>query len=398
MVSQVADASVLFADFQSGELLGEHCLSELFPEECNGAPGFTCMLFEIGFDTLNNDGVRLSYSHRNPLVDGQPSSTVRFGISRPARVDYKLERLSFEQYLPGAFEGACIEPGVNDVRCRMNMAHVSATTPQGDLLVVADTRSARILFGSPDYARGELAVRAILDSSHVAWEHMTWVNHIDLFEEEGRLYMLNSFKGGGPVVETQRNAGKIVLWDISDLNAIEQVWAYPEEGRVAAPHKATRIQVAGEDLLLYAHSLGAANNLDGPQNGSLGLARFSIEQTPTYLGDWVLPVEDGHMGFLRDAELLSDGVTLLFTDSGCESLNSDCMEPDKIFTARFPALPEPSGLMGNFSSSHEQQVFYELELDRWDILPSVRFPYEADVVPREALSDLLEDPEFGLCP
>jgi len=398
MVSQVADASVLFADFQSGELLGEHCLSELVPSECNGEIGFSCMLFEVEFEATFRDGIRLSYTHRNPEVEGQPSSTLGLGISRPVDIAYKLERLSFSEHLPEIYDGACLVPDADDARCIMNMAHTTAVDPSGELLVVADTRSARLLFGSPDYENGVLEVRAILDREHTAWENMTWVNHIDLFEQDGHLYMLNSFKGGGPVVETQRNAGRIVLWDISDLSDIQKVWAFPEEGQLAAPHKAARIQVGDDTFLLYAHSLGASESLGGSQKGSVGLARFSVSETPTYLGDWLLAPEDGHIGFIRDAELLQDGETLLLTDSGCESMNSDCMEPDEVFTARFPPIPDASGLLGSFSSSHDEQVFRELELKRWDILPQVRFPYEADVVPREALSDLLEDPEFGLCP
>ena len=47
MIAQVAEASVLFADYPSGTVVGERCLSELVPEECSGEPGFTCLLFEI---------------------------------------------------------------------------------------------------------------------------------------------------------------------------------------------------------------------------------------------------------------------------------------------------------------------------------------------------------------
>jgi hypothetical protein len=397
MVTEIVGASVVFADFQSGAVLGSQCLSELVPEECSGEPGRTCMLFEVKFDATEGAGVQLNYTHRNPEVKGQPSRLIGVSMGPESEVSYGLDRLSFSSYLPDLYEGVCLEEGVDDVRCLLNMAHASVSSPDGSFLAFADTRSARIVFGEPDFSTGILEVRAVLDSTHPDWENLAWVNHVALFEEAGRLFMLNSFKGGGAVVETQRNAGRIVLWDVTDLNAISKVWAYPSVGHLAAPHKATRLQVEGRDVLMYAHSLGAADTFDGPQSGSVGLATFSVSTPPVYLGDWVLGSDDGHIGFLRDAELLSDGETLLMTDSGCESLNSDCHDPEKVFTVAFPALPEPPGLPGSFSTSHSAQVFFELRLLRADLIPNIRFPYEADVIPFSALAPLLNGDEFRPC-
>jgi len=377
--------------------LGSRCLSGLVPEECNGEPGFSCMLFEVEFDVTEGPGVRLNYTHRNPEVNGQPSSLIRTGLGPDSPLDFRINRLSFESFLPNAYDGICSEEGVDDVRCLLNMAHASSASPDGTLLVFADTRSGRIVIGEPDYDAGLLEVRAVLDDDHPDWGDMAWVNHVELFEENGYLYMLNSFKGGGSVAETKRNAGQIVLWDLSDLQAIQKVWTYPSEGYLAAPHKATRLEVQGQHLLLYAHSLGSADSFDGPQDGSVGLATFSTSAPPSYLGDWLLNPDDGHIGFLRDAELLSDGETLLMTDSGCESLNADCHDPGGVFTVDFPALPESPGLVGNFSSNHTAQKFYDLTLRRWDILPKLQFPYEADVVSREQLSPFLTADHFGSC-
>lgn len=397
IATEIVGGSVLFADFQSGDFLGARCLSTLVPDECNGEPGFSCMLFEVEFDSTDGPGMRLNYTHRNPEVNGQPSRLIRTGLGADSGVGFRIDRLSFQSHLPDAYDGLCLEEAVDDVRCLLNMAHVSAESPDGSLLVFADTRSGRIVIGSPDYDSGELEVRAVLDDSHPDWDKMAWVNNVEMFEEDGHLYMLNSFKGGGAVAETQRNAGQIVLWDLSDLQSIQKVWAYPSEGYLAAPHKATRLKVGDQTVLLYAHSLGHADSFDGPPNGTMGLATFSTSAPPSYLGDWLLNPDDGHIGFLRDAELLPDGETLLMTDSGCESLNEDCHEPGRIFTARFPLLPASSDLAGNFSTNHQEQVFYELELLRWDILPKVQFPYEADVVSRDRLAPFLSADQFEPC-
>ena len=397
MATEIVGGSLLFADYQSGDFLGARCLSSLVPEECNGEPGFSCMLFEVAFDVADGPGVRLNYTHRNPEVNGQPSSLIRTGLGQNSPLDFRIDRISFEPHMPDAYDGICLEENVDDVRCLLNMAHASDASPDGSLLVFTDTRSGRIVIGEPDYDSGVLEVRAVLDDSHADWGDMAWVNHVELFEENGHLYMLNSFKGGGAVAETQRNAGQIVLWDLTDLQSIQKVWAYPSEGYLAAPHKATRLTVGDQKVLLYAHSLGHADSFDGSPSGTMGLATFSTSAPPSYLGDWLLNSDDGHIGFLRDAELLSDGETLLMTDSGCESRNEDCHEPGVISTARFPSLPDSPGLVGNFSNNHLEQVFHELELLRWDILPEVQFPYEADVVSRERLGPFISADQFEPC-
>jgi hypothetical protein len=397
MVTEIVGAALVFADFQSGKVLGEQCLSTLVPEECDGQPGRTCMLFEAEFNATEGPGVQLNYTHRDPLVKGQPSRLIGVNLSAGAAVSYGVDRLSFSQFLPELYDGLCLEENVDDVRCILNMAHASAESPDGSILVFADTRSARVVLGEPDYSTGVLEVRAVLDSTHSDWENLAWVNHVEIFEEGERLYMLNTFKGGGTGVDTQRNAGRIVLWDLTELTAIQKVWGYPAEGYLAAPHKATRLKVNGQELMVYAHSLGAADSFDGPHRGSLALATFSTSVPPAYLGDWVLPEEDGTIGFLRDAELLSDGETVLMTDSGCESLNSECRDPGTVFTVEFPLVPEPTGLAGHFSRSHSAQEFRELTLLRADLLPEIHFPYEADVVPSSEIAPMLRGNEFEPC-
>ena len=396
MISQVAEAAVLFVDFQSGALLGERCLSELVPEQCSGEPGLTCLLFEIEYSPGADDGLSFMYAHRNPDVDGQPSSWARAAINRPAMPDWTLSELSYEDYFPGEFEERCNSEEEVDAVCALNMAHTS-TSLDAEHLVFADTRSARIVFAEPDYESGRLEVRSYLDKTHPDWENLSWVNHLDSFEESGQKYLLSSFKAGGMVTEGQRNAGRIVLWNVTDLDAIERVWVYPEEGYLAAPHKAQRMRVNDEELLLYAHSMGASESFIGENLGSVGVAQFSLESPPVYLGDWVLNPEDGELGFVRDVELLPDSQVLL-TDSGCESLSDNCTDLGEIVVVAWPDLPEPNGMSGSFEPNHTMQRFFEFEALRMDIAPSVRFAYEADVVPRQSLVDLGESLEFQRCP
>ena len=64
----------------------------------------------------------------------------------------------------------------------------------------------------------------------------------------------------------------------------------------------------------------------------------------------------------------------------------------------WPDLPEPSGQTGSFQPNHAMQTFYDFDAERVDLVPSVRFAYETDFVPRETLVNLGEDLEFGRCP
>ena len=396
MIAQVAEASVLFADYPSGTVVGERCLSELVPEECSGEPGFTCLLFEIEHVPAAKDTLSMIYAHRNPEVEGQPSSLIEVGFNRPAMPDWRLSELNYTPYFEGEFEERCAPAEEAEEVCWLNMAHTS-TPVDDEHLVFADTRSARIVFAKPDRNTGELEVRSLLEKSHPDWQYLAWVNHLEVFEEQGHRYLLSSFKAGGMVSEGQRNAGRIVLWDITDLDAIQKVWTYPESGYLSAPHKSQRVMVDGESFLIYAHSMGASESFVGENLGSVGIARFSLEDGPTYLGDWRLAPEDGELGFLRDVEVLPDS-KLLLTDSGCESLSDGCQDMGEIVVADWPTLPDPSGLSGSFEPGHVMQTFYELEAQAVDLVPSVRFAYETDFVPRESLVNLGEDLEFGRCP
>ena len=396
MIAQVAEASVLFADYPSGAVVGERCLSELVPEECSGEPGYTCLLFEIEHVEAEVDRLSMIYAHRNPEVEGQPSSLMEVGFNRPAMPEWRLSDLNYETYFPGEFEERCAPEEEAEEVCWLNMAHTSTPVDE-EHLAFADTRSARIVIAKPDQATGELEVRSLLEKSHPDWEYLAWVNHLEAFEEEGRRFLLSSFKGGGMVAEGQRNAGRIVLWDISDFDAIEMVWTYPESGYLSAPHKSQRVEVNGENYLLYAHSMGASESLIGENLGSVGIARFSLEEAPTYLGDWRLAPEDGVLGFLRDVEILPDS-KLLLTDSGCESLSDGCQDLGEIVVVSWPELPEPTGQDGSFQPGHVMQTFREFNAEAVDLVPSVRFAYETDFVPRESLVNLGEDLDFGRCP
>ena len=396
MIAQVAEGSVLFADYPSGAVVGERCLSELVPEECSGEPGLTCLLFEIEHVAGAQDSLSMIYAHRNPEVEGQPSSLMEVGFNRPAMPDWRLSELSYAAHFEGEFEERCQPPEEAEEVCWLNMAHTSTVVDE-DHLAFADTRSARVVFATPDRATGELEVRSLLEKSHPEWEYLAWVNHLEVFEHDGQRYLLSSFKGGGKVAEGQRNAGRIVLWDISDLDAIKKVWTFPETGYLSAPHKSQRIEVDGENFLVYAHSMGASESLIGANLGSVGIARFSIEEGPAYLGDWRLSPADGELGFLRDVELLPDS-KLLLTDSGCESLSDGCQDLGEIVVVEWPDLPESSGQTGSFQPNHAMQTFYEFDAERVDLVPSVRFAYETDFVPRETLVNLGEDLEFGRCP
>ena len=396
MIAQVADASILFADYPSGVVVGERCLSEIVPEECRGEPGSTCLLFEIEHvPSEENDALSMIYAHRNPEVDGQPSSLLEVGFNRPALPDWRLSELDYSTYFAKEFEERCASEDPQAV-CWLNMAHTSTAVDE-EHMVVADTRSSRIVVARPDQSTGSLEVRSLLEKSHPDWEYLAWVNHLEVFEEAGRRFLLSSFKAGGQVVEGQRNAGRIVLWDISDLDAIQKVWTYPREGYLAAPHKAQRVQVDGESYLLYAHSMGASESFIGENLGTVGIARFSVEASPTYIGDWRLATDDGVLGFLRDVELLPD-TNLLLTDSGCESLSDECQDMGEIVVVAWPELPEPTGLDGSFQPGHTQQSLMDFEPEAVDLVPSVRFAYETDFVPRESLVNLGEDLDFGRCP
>ena len=196
LISQVANASVLFADYQSGAVLGERCLSELVPEECSGKPGFSCLLFEVEHVAEGSNDLSLIYAHRNPDVEGQPTAMIQVGIDRPEQPQWRLSDLDYQDHFPGQFDEVCDPAGEQEAVCWLNMAHTSTELDE-EHLVFADTRSARIVVAEPDYSSGKLVVRSLLEKSHPDWQYLAWVNHLESFEEDGKRYLLSSFKGGG---------------------------------------------------------------------------------------------------------------------------------------------------------------------------------------------------------
>jgi hypothetical protein len=263
--------------------------------------------------------------------------------------------------------------------------------------VIADTLNSRVLWLDQPGPGNSTRVLAKLDVGHPEWEGLRYPNNVQRLEIEGRDHLLTTFKSGDFPEVARDNTGRIVLWDIEDLEDIRRVWRYPEEGFLAAVHHGQVFDTPSGPLLVYAHSAGASEGFVGGLHGSVGLARFNGLEPPTYLADGLAdPLEVEPFGFLREAEILEDGAALLVTDSGCENQSAACVSDGRVMSFRLPAL-EPSGTSGAFTATHETQTFVSLENFGHVFAWGMKFPFEADLLRGEAQLATWGRPGVGFC-
>ncbi|MFT5687078.1 MAG: hypothetical protein ACI8RZ_008035, partial [Myxococcota bacterium] len=291
----------------------------------------------------------------------------------------------FAAHHPDRYDGACItDTAPNVPNCNLNATHT--VLEDGDRLVVADTNNARVLWleKPADGVSGPAEVIDIIDETHPDWQDWRSINNVQLLTEGDRDLLLTTFKSArtdSGLVDT----GSIVLWDVTNTDKPTQVWVYPPTGFVAAVHHGQVQQTAsGEQWLIYSHSLGASEDPDNGVFGSVGMARYNGTQPPEYLADGILGVIDKSLGFVREAEIPPPYDWLLVTDSGCENPQAECSLEGRVVSVGLPELA-PEGQSGAFGD----QRFVTLESLPDAFQHEMVFPYEADVLARDEVDELV---------
>ena len=395
LVVETGRSQITLIDREDHSVRGTQCMFELAPDLCRPAKSTKiaeCLPFGVDYSWDGElESLQLTWARRDTAVpNGLPARVTAFEPGHPPSTIWEIDALDYAD-LPDYHDGACVEGDTWTAECHLNMTHVTETSPDGRFLVLADTLSSRVVWllpGSPP------KVHAVLDMEHPAWDGFLYSNNVELFEEDGRTWLLTTFKSGDFEDVAERNTGRITLWDVTDpLDPIHQ-WSYPEDGFVAAVHHGRTVVVDDQRYLLYAHSLGASDSYVG-FHGSVGLAEFHLDG-PVYLGDGLLPEGLEGFGFVREVELSPEGDKLFVVDSGCENPDiEECTRDGALFEVEWPdwAAADKSGA---FDPGHTEQTFRTLDLveDDWGV--TLSFPFEVDVLLEENLGPVLGD-DFGPC-
>lgn len=407
MISETSSGRLLFVDGAHGAYVGRQCVSEMFPVQCPSHPTNVddqCLVFgvEHALETdadETHDRLMVAFNMRAPELDYTPAGVVAFRPGRPPRVEWAFSDLSFEQVQ--GFTASCNAASKKlDKTCYLDGTHVAVTGPDGQTILVGDTSNSRVLWvrppdsvGANGFGTGE--VLYVLDPTHPDWDGYRMVNHLQVIEQNGETWLLTTFKASESDSGHIRSEGRIVLWDITDPDDVHRLWAYPEEGVLAAVHSGRVIDVDGTELLVYAHSLGASESIEGP-NGSVGIARFNGADPPVYLGDGVLPDGVAPFGYVREVDGIDGGHKLLVTDSGCENSRADCGLPSQVVEVDTPDL-DPPGTAGAFTGDHAEQVFFDLNPVKLEFERDPVFPYESHLLESDELGVEMKNGVEGRC-
>lgn len=395
-VVETATGRLLVADAASGAYEGEICLHELLPEDCPREPvdeDDLCQIFSSEHILEGGESTwLLSYVMFDSEVNYTPGRLAQLRPTHPPEIVWQVSGLSFAEHQPEGMDEACLtDLSAGLPICNLNATHT--VVADGDVLVVADTNNARVLWLEKPAAGhdGPAEVLAILDDQHADWQGWRSINNVQLLTEGDRKLLLTTFKSAG-AGESLADTGAIVLWDVTDPAAAALQWVYPETGFVAAVHHGQVQQTAsGESWLIYSHSLGASTDPDDGVFGSVGMARYNGTAPPEYLADGVLGVIDKSLGFVREAEIPPPYDWLLITDSGCENPQADCSLEGRVVSVALPEV-SPSGRTGAFGD----QEFVTMRSLPDAFQHEMAFPYEADMLRREEVGAVVAD-GLGAC-
>jgi hypothetical protein len=386
-IVETSTGRILLADNAIGTYEGEICLYELVPEDCPKDPveeDDLCQIFSA--EHFLEDGESswlISYVLSDTSVNYTPSRLARIRPTHPPEVIWEVTGLSFAAHQSDLYGGDCLTDAAATLPlCNLNATHT--VVEDGDRLVVADTNNARVLWleKPADGTRGPAEVIDIIDENHPDWESWRSINNVQVLSEGDRKLLLTTFKSSR-VGEALTDEGRIVLWDVTDTGRPSKVWAYPEEGFLAAVHHGQVQQTAsGESWLIYSHSLGASDDPDTGVFGSVGMARFSGTQPPEYLADGIIGVIDKSLGFVREVEIPPPYDWLLITDSGCENPQAVCNLEGRVVSVALPELAA-EGQSGAFGD----QRFVTLSTLPEAFQHEMVFPYESDLLPRDAVDE-----------
>lgn len=275
--------------------------------------------------------------------------------------------------------------------CRLWMPHdvaVVSETATSTRAWVADTRNNRLLELDIPHDDTCARVDSVIDTELVGWdvydaptsvEFATDANGIDTI-----LFATKSSEGKGHAAEEQLSGsgkGKILLWENRGADW-SQRWEFPPqvegaESFVNSPHGATFAKdAAGDPLVIYAHSLGAAGVWGGDSGqGTIGVLKIDAAGGPAYVGDVRLPAH-ATLHFPRDVSPVGDAGWLV-SDSGCAG--EPCGQPTGAWMISVPN-GDVSGASGAWSTDHENQVFLDAKLLAGPFFGSAQQLYSVDWV------------------
>jgi len=340
------------------------------------------------------DVLTVSYTLRNPDLSYAPGAVSRIRPGHPPTVDWTISSLRFTEALLDQ-EGLDCPAGSEMAGCNLFGTHIAIPDPSGEV-IIADTSNSRVLWLRPVEGEPGLgAVTAVLSLSHESTEAAMFVNHLQRIESGDDVWLLATYKGQKIGETGAINAGRIILWDITERDDPVHLWTYPGSGNLAAVHHGTMHLTPEGPRLLYAHSLGASAAAD-ESLGSIGIAEWSGASPPRYIGDGLLDVPES-LGFVRSVAYTDLLNAMLVTDSGCENPEARCTRSAVIWRLDLPD-ETPTGQSGAWSADHSEQRFLSLGHKPLAAPDTLSLPFASHLLPLTSLADPLGLEALGRCP
>jgi len=394
VLTNTAHGCVRFMDYSGAQLRAEVCFDELLPEQCSGTQSngwAVCQAFSVIYDRQSDPESLIMVFARQAESDEdiRPGGVVAMDLSWPVQPKWRIHEVSLPE--SHAMHSACLDvhaslgpDGVPDIRsaegeCYTVFPHELAWMPGHELLALSDTTLNRVIWFEPPTEGTVAQATAVLEPERTteASDDRT-LNCLEIIEHDGRALLLNSFKTSTAPEAAGKDVGRLMLWDVTDLDHLQHVWTYPSEGHLAAVHGPSLWETEVGLLLTYAHSSGAST-AGISERGTVGMALASWDHPPVYLGD-VLPPTDAlpePMGFVRDVKLVRGELErMLVLDSGCETpFPSGCDRTAQLLELDV-VLPDLTGMSGAFSELHTDQSFSEVPMERSVMNDGLLFPFE----------------------
>jgi len=403
ILTNTAMGCVRFLDYDGARLRAEVCLADVLPEQCDAAlpNGWAvCQAFTVLYDpTSDPESLIMVYARQTESDDDtRPGGVVAVDLAWPLEPTWRIHEVSLPE--SHGLHDDCLDvhatlgpDGAPDIRsddaeCYTVFPHELAWMPDHQQLALSDTTLNRVIWFAPPTEGTVAQATAVLEPEQTeeASQDRT-LNCLEIVEHDGRTLLLNSFKTSTAPEAAGEDVGRIMLWDVTDLDAIEHQWTYPSVGHLAAVHGPSLWETDVGLMLTYAHSEGASTVMT-PEQGSVGMALASWDHSPVYLGD-IVPREGDltePVGFVRDVKLVHGGLNrMLVLDSGCETPFPNGCERTARLLEMDVVLPSIPGMTGAFSELHQDQLFLEVPVVRTLMKTDLLFPFEVQHV---ALDDV----------
>ncbi len=402
ILTNTAHGCVRFLDYNGARLRAEICFDDLLPDQCGGTMdnGWgICQAFSVIYDRETDPESLIMVFARQAEDDDdiRPGGVVALDLSWPLEPTWRVQEVSLP---PGhALHETCLSvheelgddpaPPVHSeqANCYSIFPHEIGWMPGRELLALSDTTLNRVMWFAPpeDGSTVAEAVAVLEPENRPESEDDRTLNCLEVVEHGDQTFLLNSYKTSVAPEAAGEDIGRLMLWDVTDLDDIQHVWSYPEDGWLAAVHGPSMWETNVGLLLTYAHS-GGASTATMDELGTVGVALAHWDHPPVYLGD-LMPMEGElaePMGFVRDVKLVHGGLNrMLVLDSGCETPFPNGCDREARLLEMDVVLPEIPGLGGVFSDMHEDQTFVRTPVVRTLMKNDLLFPFETQHIPLE---------------